>query len=115
MRLMPGKLVIVSEGPDKGKSFTMAGYPDPAGNIITIGREKATAGRDYSHIELLKYRTVSRKQAELIEKDGTIKIKNKGRVNPTQVNGITLEENQEKELKKGDRITMGELELEYEI
>ena len=40
MKFMPGKLEIIS-GPDKGKSFMLAGYPTAQGAIVSLGRDHA--------------------------------------------------------------------------
>ena len=71
---IPGQLTIIS-GADSGKSFKIAGYPTPDGNIVTIGRDKVSGDRYYAHIQLVE-RTVSRRQAELIMKDGKLTVKN---------------------------------------
>ena len=113
MVFIPGKLEIISEV-DTGKSFRIAGYPSPKGNIVTIGRESVSGDRQYSHIQInKKFGTVSRKQAEIREKDGKIYIKNLSNINLTQLNGRELAEGEMPELQIDDIIRTGELEFKY--
>jgi len=113
MKFIPGKLKIKSDR-DKGKEFLIAGYPTPKGNIVTIGRESIKGDRDFAHIQIDdKFLTVSRKQAELREKDGKLFIKNLSSTNLTQINGKEMEANEMVEVKFGDVFRMGELEFEY--
>ena len=112
MRLIPAILEITSQSVDKGKNFTIAGFPGSTGNVVTIGRSVVTGERAFSHIHLSdEYRTVSRNQAELIERKGEVFIKNLGETNPTRVNGVELESGKELQLSYGDKIQLGELEL----
>lgn len=113
LKFIQGKLTIIS-GEDKGKSFKIAGYPTSEGNIVTIGREEIRGERAYSHIQLMQ-KTISRKQAEIIQKDDKLYIKNLSETNPTQVNGIELKVQEKIELKPGDILRLGELELKYEL
>lgn len=112
MRLIPALLEITSQGADKGKQFSIAGFPGPTGSVVTIGRSVVTGEKAFSHIHLSdEYRTVSRNQAELIERKGDVFIKNIGETNPTRVNGVELEAGRELQLNYGDKIQLGELEL----
>ena len=119
MKFMPGKLEIIS-GADKGKSFMLAGYPTQEGAIVTLGRdysgwEKQVPGdRKYSHIRIKdETRTLSRMQAELIYKEGTLYIKNVGSVNKTQVDGLEINENDKVEVKPNAIIKAGNIEFKY--
>jgi len=115
MKFIPGELVITS-GRDKGKTFKIAGYPTQEGIKVTIGREKVTGDRAYAHIMLgEEYKTVSRKQAELISRNGKLYIKNLSGTNYTQVDGIELGPGEIGEVRNGSIIKMGELEMEYRI
>jgi pSer/pThr/pTyr-binding forkhead associated (FHA) protein len=112
LKFIPGKLTIVS-GEDVGKSFKIAAFPTPEGSIISIGREEVKGDRSFSHIQLMQ-KTISRKQAEIIQKDGQLYIKNLSETNLTQVDGIELQPNVKTELKQGSIIRLGELEVKYE-
>jgi len=113
MVLMPGLLEILN-GPDKGKSFKMSGYPTSEGSVVTIGRENVFGTRKYAHIRLLE-RTVSRKQAEIVFKNNMMFIKNLSETNMTQVDGRVLDPNAMTELKPGMVIRTGEVEFLYKV
>ncbi len=111
MRYMPGQLEIIS-GEDKGKSFKMVGHPTDKGSVTTLGRAEVTGERGYSHIQL-KDQTVSRKQAEIIYRDGKIMLKNLSETNYTQVNGVDVKPNEVVELAPGSIIRTGAIEFKY--
>jgi len=113
IKFIPGFLEIIN-GEDKGKNFRIAGYPTPAGGIVTIGREEVAGERAFAHIQL-KEKTVSRKQAELISTDGKLYIKNLSETNFTMVDGVELKPEQRIELKSDSIIRMGELEFRYKL
>lgn len=113
LKFIPGKLVITS-GDDRGKELMIAGYPTSKGNVVSIGRESVSGDKAYSHIQLTET-TVSRKQAELIQVDGRILIKNLSETNYTQLNGRELKPEQEIEVTPNSIIKMGSLELKYVI
>ncbi|MFB6247127.1 MAG: FHA domain-containing protein [Salinibacter sp.] len=114
MKFVPGRLVIAA-GPDQGKEFRIAGRPTPDGNVVTIGRAEVKGERAFAHIQLGDtYRTVSRMQAEVIQQDQTILLKNTSETNPTMVNGNQVPTGNTVELQDGDMIRMGELMLRYE-
>ncbi|MEG8948017.1 FHA domain-containing protein [Rosettibacter firmus] len=113
LKFIPGKLTIIS-GDDIGKSFKIAGYPTNEGNIVTVGRQEIRGERAYSHIQLIQ-KTVSRKQAEIIQQGDKLYIKNLSETNPTQINGLELKPLEKSELNPGDIIRFGELELKYEL
>jgi hypothetical protein len=114
MKFIPGKLVIAA-GPDQGKEFRIAGRPTPEGNVVTIGRAEVEGERAFAHIQLGDtYRTVSRMQAEIIQGDEDILLKNKSTTNPTMVNGDEVPADTTVSLDDGDIIRMGELMLRYE-
>jgi len=108
-----GKLEIISEGVDKGKGFPISGYPTPEGNVVTIGRAEVNGSRAGAHIQLLEYPTVSRKQAELIEKDRKIFIKNLSTTNYTQHNGRQLQPGEISQIQDGDKFSMGRLKMVF--
>lgn len=114
MKFVPGRLVIAA-GPDQGKEFRIAGRPTPDGNVVTIGRAEVEGERAFAHIQLGDtYRTVSRMQAEIIQQDQTILLKNTSETNPSMVNGDQVPAGTTVELEDGDMIRMGELMLRYE-
>ncbi|WP_179862208.1 FHA domain-containing protein [Longibacter salinarum] len=114
MKFIPGKLVVAA-GPDQGKEFRIAGHPTPEGNVVTMGRAEVEGERAFAHIQLGDtYRTVSRMQAEIVQKDQDIYLKNKSTTNPTMVNGEPVEAEKMVELDDGDMIRMGEMMLRYE-
>lgn len=114
MKFVPGRLVIAA-GPDQGKEFRIAGRPTPEGNVVTIGRAEVEGEKAFAHIQLGDtYRTVSRMQAEIIQQDDTILLKNTSETNPTMVNGDHVPTGESVELDGGDMIRMGELMLRYE-
>jgi predicted component of type VI protein secretion system len=114
MKFIPGKLVVAA-GPDQGKEFRIAGHPTPEGNVVTIGRAEVEGERAFAHIQLGDtYRTVSRMQAEIIQQDDTILLRNKSNTNPTMVNGEQVEAETTVELEDGDMIRMGEMMLRYD-
>ena len=115
MKFIPGKLVVTA-GPDKGKEFRIAGHPTPNGNVVTIGRAEVAGDRAFSHIQLGEtYRTVSRMQAEIIQEDQDIYLKNKSTTNPTMVNGEQVPPGDRVPLQSDDTIRMGELVLRYNL
>ncbi|HEX2869108.1 MAG TPA: FHA domain-containing protein [Ignavibacteriales bacterium] len=112
---IPGQLEIIS-GEDKGKSFRIAGFPTAEGSVVSIGREVVTGEKAYAHIQLNeKFRTVSRRQAELIYKDHKLLIRNLSETNLTQVDGLELQPGECAELKPNAKIRTGELEFQYKI
>jgi len=114
MKFVPGRLVIAA-GPDQGKEFRIAGRPTPEGNVVTIGRAEVEGEKAFAHIQLGDtYRTVSRMQAEIIQQDDKILLKNTSETNPTMVNGDHVPTGESVELDGGDMIRMGELMLRYE-
>jgi hypothetical protein len=113
MKFIPGELEIIT-GEDKGKIFKISGYPTDDGSTVTIGRETVAGPRDYAHLEL-KERTISRKQAEIIYKDGKLYIKNLSETNYTKLDSKDLPPNTSLELKSGSILTFGEVEMKYKI
>ncbi len=114
MRFMPGKLEVI-KGENAGTTFRMAGYPTNDGtSVVTIGREKNTGPGEFAHIQL-KERTISRKQAELLQKDGKVSIKNLSKTNYTQVNGEEIPPEHTRELKGGEILTFGEVDIKYSL
>jgi hypothetical protein len=113
MKFIPGELEVLS-GEDKGKVIKVGGYPTEEGSVVTIGRDQVTGPRDFAHIQL-KERTISRRQAELIMKDGKLYIKNLSETNYTKKDGKDLPPNTASELTSGSVLTFGEVEMKYKI
>ncbi len=119
MKFIPGKLEILN-GPDKGKTIPLAGYPTPEGSIVSIGRdyngwESLVSGdRKHSHIRIKdESKTLSRMQAEIIYNDKKVYLKNLSKINPTQVDGIDVPADTMVEVKKGSEIKAGFIEFRY--
>jgi len=111
MKFIPGGLEVLT-GEDKGRLIRISGYPTPEGSIVTIGREPVTGPRDFAHIQF-KERTISRRQAEIIYKDGKLFIKNLSETNFTSLDGKEIPINTAVELKPDSIITFGEIEMKY--
>jgi len=113
MKFIPGGLEVIS-GEDKGRIIRISGYPTPEGSTVTIGREPVTGPRDFAHIQF-KERTISRKQAEIIYKDGKLYIKNLSETNFTCLDGREIPINTSLELTSGSILTFGEVEMKYNV
>jgi pSer/pThr/pTyr-binding forkhead associated (FHA) protein len=111
MKFIPGGLEVMT-GDDKGRTIRISGYPTEDGSTVTIGREPVSGPRDYAHIQF-KERTISRKQAEIIFKDGKLFIKNLSETNFTCLDGLDIPVNTALELKSGSIITFGEIDMKY--
>lgn len=110
LKFMPGVVEIMS-GNDSGKEFQLFGVPRGNENVMVVGQrsnKEAKIALDQQH-----YPTVSRAQAEFVEKNGKACIRNLSATNITQVNGKPLANDQLVELNFGDTITMGALKLKY--
>jgi hypothetical protein len=105
MKFIPGGLEVMT-GDDKGRIIRISGYPTEGGSTVTIGP------RDFAHIQF-KERTISRRQAEIIYKDGKLYIKNLSETNFTCLDGREIPVNTELELKSGSILTFGEVEMKY--
>jgi hypothetical protein len=120
MKFIPGKLEIIN-GPDKGKSFMLAGYPTPDGSISSIGRDhegwdkSLSGGRKYAHIRIKDdSKTLSRMQAEIVYRSGKVYLKNLSNVNPSQADGYDVPVNEMVEVKSGSVIKAGFIEFRYQ-
>ena len=76
---------------------------------LTIGR---TSGPPYRHIQI-SAATVSRMHARIRFEDGTWRICNLSTTNPLRVNEREVNAMDEVPLADGDRIQIGEVELNY--
>jgi pSer/pThr/pTyr-binding forkhead associated (FHA) protein len=113
MKFIPGGLEVMT-GEDKGRIIRISGYPTQDGSTVTIGREPVTGPRDFAHIQF-KERTISRRQAEIIYKDGKLFIKNLSETNFTCLDGREIPVNTALELKPGSLLTFGEVEMKYSV
>jgi hypothetical protein len=113
MKFIPGEFEVIT-GDDKGRIIKIGGYPTEEGSIVTIGREEVTGQRDFAHIQL-KEKTISRRQAEIMLKDGKMYIKNLSQTNYTKLNGKEIPPNTSSELNSGSVITFGEVEMKYNV
>jgi len=113
MKFIPGEFEVLT-GDDKGRIIKIGGFPSEEGSIVTIGREIVSGPRDFAHIQL-KERTISRRQAEIILKDGKLYIKNLSETNYTKLDGKELPPNTSAELTAGSVLTFGEVEMKYKI
>lgn len=115
MKYIPGELIF-TKGPDTGKRVKIAGLPGPNGAVTTIGRDQVTGSQQFAHIQIdPQYKTVSRKQAEIIYRDGKIFLCNRADVNFTILNSKTMGVGEMRELKNGDVIRMGEIEFRFAL
>jgi len=112
MELLPGKFVVM-KGEDGRKEIRLKLPKGAEKKEFTIGRKSIPDTNPYSHIQL-KVDTVSRDQAKIACANGKYTLTNVSNVNPTSVNGRPLGENESLELKNGDMIGMGEVEIKYE-
>lgn len=84
--------------------FTVTGGSDP-GREFTVEKLPAYIGRDTDSLILLSGDLgVSRKHAEIYERDGSLRIRDLNSAHGTQVNGQRIED---KSLAAGDRIQVG--------
>jgi pSer/pThr/pTyr-binding forkhead associated (FHA) protein len=111
IKFIPGVLEVMT-GDDKGRTIRISGYPTQDGSTVTVGREPVSGPRDFAHIQF-KERTISRKQAEIIYKDGKLFIKNLSETNYTKLDGMDIPPNKVWELKSGSIISFGEIEMKY--
>jgi hypothetical protein len=102
MQLLPGRLVITS-GLNNQKEFRFVRVPGSSG--VTFGRYP---GEQHTHIQV-DSPTVSRKHASMRFHQGEWRITNLSSTNPVVVNGEQLPTDEERVLKEGDQVEMGEV------
>jgi len=96
----PKYIFTVTDGADLGKEFTVEKFP------VYIGRDSDSLillGGDLG---------ISRKHAEIYERDGTIRIRDLKSTHGTQVNGQRIDD---KNLASGDRIQVGRTALVVKV
>jgi LCP family protein required for cell wall assembly len=79
---------------------------------IQLGEAPFGIGRDRSNGLVLQDNKVSRQHAELLLRDGTVFVRDRGSSNGTAVNGERLGRGSERALSKGDVIEIGPYRLE---
>ncbi len=76
----------------------------------------ASTHRIAGHIQIdNKYKTVSRKQAEIIYNNKQLFVRNLSATNITEVDGHELKLGETTELKPESIIKMGEIEFQYKV
>lgn len=108
VQLLPGSLVVI-EGPEVGREYRFLRVGSQPVPEVTIGR---TSGPPYRHVQIAAA-TVSRMHARIRYEDGRWSISNLSTTNPLRVNGREVDVMVEVALEDGDRIQMGEVELNY--
>ena len=108
VQLLPGSLVM-KEGPEPGREYRFLRIGSQPVPELTIGR---TSGPPYRHIQIAAA-TVSRMHARIRYEDGVWRVCNLSTTNPLRVNGREVEAMDEVSLADGDRIQIGEVELNY--
>ncbi|MBS4057878.1 MAG: choice-of-anchor D domain-containing protein [Bacteroidales bacterium] len=111
IRSFPGEFEIVS-GIDKGKRFNVGSKSTSEGQIVNIGREQPDPSDMFFHIQL-KENTVGRKQAQLIELNGKVYLKNLGTTNHSFVDGKEVLPEQKVELFSGSILQFGDVRIKY--
>ena len=100
-----GSLEIISEAPDKGKNYPIAGSNGSKGNTASIGRSKKC---DIVIADMEEYRTISGEHGLFIQENGEIKYKNIKNSNSSFVNGEIVKEASVL-LNDGDKLRLGSL------
>jgi len=111
VKFLPGRFDILGE--DGQPPIRLYRPPDVPHDEIqyTIGRSPAGP----THIQL-NHRTVHRRQASLLFKDGQYLLRNHADgpySNPTRINGDAMQRDETRVLKDGDMIEMGGVALVY--
>ncbi len=79
---------VVKSGPNPGRRFPVTG-------ALEVGRDRASGMR-------LDDRTISRRHAQILLRDGRVLVKDLGSQNGTAVNGLKIRE--ETPLRDGDEV-----------
>lgn len=120
LTLIPGKLSVLN-GPDKGKSFRLAGIKTTNGITVTVGRY-TDSWRNYKTPEQQKWpilindpsHTFSKVQFEITYHQGEISLKSLSERKPTVVDGEILQCKQFTKIRAGSLITAGNVKLRYD-
>lgn len=119
MKPLPGYLLVLN-GEQANKRLKLYGRHTDSGTKLTIGRDssdwknKVPPQKQSTHLRIKdSSKTLSRLQAELIYKDGSMHLKNVGSVNPTQVNDLPIHPQSMVIIKSGMTIQAGYLLLRY--
>jgi pSer/pThr/pTyr-binding forkhead associated (FHA) protein len=111
LKFIPGQFIVLT-GKDRGKAFRVSGFPTPEGHVITIGRDPVEGDRAYAHIQM-DVPTVSRKHAEMLFKDNSLKIKNLSDTNPIQLNSEEIPVGEFVDLNLDSELRIGEIRMKY--
>jgi pSer/pThr/pTyr-binding forkhead associated (FHA) protein len=81
------------------------------GDATLIGREEPAAQIDFDGYEDGKY--ISHRHAQITKTGGVYYLEDLGSTNATRVNGARLQQGQAQQLKTGDKIRFGKIELTF--
>lgn len=81
------------------------------GDATLIGREEPAAQIDFDGYEDGKY--ISHRHAQINKTDGAYYLEDLGSTNATRVNGARLQQGQSQQLKTGDKVRFGKIELTF--
>jgi hypothetical protein len=81
------------------------------GDVTLIGREEPAAQIDFDGYEDGKY--ISHRHAQINKTDGAYYLEDLGSTNATRVNGARLQQGQAQQLKTGDKVRFGKIELTF--
>ncbi len=96
----------------------------PTGQVVVINGNQAIIGRSDPHRQIYPEvdlstldtdRMVSRRQARVLQHDGRFFVEDLRALNVTRLNGIPLQPNEERELKDGDILRAGNIELRFNV
>lgn len=104
-------LIGVLSAPDRAMRLPLVA-PD-----LTVGRSDPQRGfrPDVDLLPLDQQQTVSRRHARFVRRSGRFFIEDLNAFNRTRVNGLPLVPHQEHELRDGDTVRLGNVELRFEV
>lgn len=111
LKVLKGRFEII-DGETELKEIRLYSLPNQNAQEFSFGRN---AGAPYQHIQIANP-TVSRDQARLLHSNGTYSLINKAdpiSKNATKLNGVDMPLNEAKQIKDGDKITMGVVSMVY--
>jgi len=106
--LVEGQDRVEPAGPVANASLLV--HEDGAERILELDKQMTTIGRLPDCDVVLKDKGASRQHAQVRQKDGIYTLTDLGSTNGTQLNGQTI---QSRELRDGDRITIGATNLDF--
>ena len=96
----------------------------PTGQVVMMTGNQAIIGRSDPHRQIYPEvdlsaldtdRMVSRRQARVLQHDGRFFVEDLRALNVTRLNGMPLQPNEERELKDGDIVRAGNIELRFNV